>query len=65
MANEGARVIIDRHLPGFSNNPQIGFAQGFSLAQLAAFDPDSLNETVLRAIQADLQGAGPAVEDSK
>jgi beta-glucosidase len=63
MANERARAVIDRRLPGFSSNPQIGFAQGFSLAQLAAFDPDSLNETVLRAIQADLSDL--AVEDSK
>jgi beta-glucosidase len=63
MASEGARAIIDRHLPGFSANSQLGFAQGFSLAQLAAFDPKSLNETVLDAIEADL--AELAVEEPK
>jgi beta-glucosidase len=54
LAHDGARLILDRHVPGFSTNPQLGFAQGFSLAQVAAFAAQTFHEDVLRAIEADL-----------
>ncbi|MEO8289078.1 MAG: glycoside hydrolase family 3 C-terminal domain-containing protein [Chloroflexota bacterium] len=57
LTDNATRAILDRHLPGFSTNPQVGFAQGFSLAQLAGFDSETFNEATLLAIAADLQDA--------
>jgi len=58
LANEAARAILDRHVPGFTSNPQISFAQSFTLTQVAGFDKQAFNEDVLRAIAADLAAAG-------
>jgi beta-glucosidase len=55
MSNEAALAVLEKHLPGFSSNPQLGFAQGFSLNQLAGFDAQTFNEQVLNAIAADLE----------
>ncbi|MEO5951258.1 MAG: fibronectin type III-like domain-contianing protein, partial [Chloroflexia bacterium] len=55
MSNEEAMAVLEKHLPGFSSNPQLGFAQGFSLSQLAGFDAQTFNEQVLSAIEADLE----------
>ena len=54
LADESARAIIDRYIPGFSTDPQVGFAQGFPLAHLAAFDAKTFNDEVLSAIDAEL-----------
>jgi beta-glucosidase len=57
LANESARAIIDRHIPGFSSNSQVAFAQGFTLAQLAAFDAKTFSDEVLSAIDVELHNA--------
>jgi beta-glucosidase len=54
LADDAARAIVDRHVPGFSSSAHLGFAQGFALAQLATFDAQTFNEQVLSAIAADL-----------
>jgi beta-glucosidase len=58
LASETARAILDRHVPGFTSNPQISFAQSFTLTQVAGFDKQAFNEDVLRAIAADLAAGG-------
>jgi beta-glucosidase len=58
LANESARAILDRHVPGFTSNPQISFAQSFTLAQVAGFDKQAFTEDVLRAIAVDLAAEG-------
>ena len=55
LADDGARAILDRHIPGFSSNPQVSFAQSFTLAQLAGFDPQTFSDAVMHAIAADLE----------
>lgn len=55
MNDERALAILDRHLPGFSSNPQLGFALGFSLRQLSSFDAQTFNDEVLRSIEAELE----------
>ena len=36
LADDFARALLDQHIPGFSGNPQLGFASGLSLEQVAA-----------------------------
>ena len=57
LADEGTRAILDRHIPGFSSNPQVSFAQSFTLTQVAGFDPQTFSDAVLHAIAADLEAA--------
>jgi beta-glucosidase len=55
LENEEARAVVERHLPGFSESPQVGMALGLSLAQMAGFAPDQIPDEQLRAIDADLR----------
>ena len=57
LADEGARSILDRHIPGFSSNPQVSFAESFTLPQVAGFDRQTFTDERLRAIGADLAAA--------
>jgi hypothetical protein len=54
-----AKAIVDRHLPGFSTNPQVEMARGFTLKAVQAFAPDQLTDERLNAIQADLAKLPP------
>ena len=50
-----ACAILDRHLPGFSTNPDIDQARGFTLSFIQKFDPETINDAVLAAINTDLE----------
>ena len=39
LADERAKVIIDKHMPGMSTNPQLQQAMGMSLKQVASYGP--------------------------
>jgi hypothetical protein len=54
MANEKARAILDRHVPGMTSHPQIGDAAGMSLEEMAEYTSGALNNQVLQAIDAEL-----------
>ena len=54
LGHAGARAVLDRHVPGFTQHPQLGFMQGMTLGQLAGFAPDTFSEATLRAIATDL-----------
>lgn len=56
--NPAARAILDRRLPGFSGNPQLEQARGFTLPMLQAYLPSVTNE-VLAAIDGDLARLPP------
>lgn len=50
-----ARAILDRHLDGFSSNPDIDQARGFTLSFIQKFDPEIISDAVIEAINADLE----------
>ena len=52
--NPATKAVLDAHVPGFADNPQIAMARSMTLTQVAAFSPDELNEDVLAKIDADL-----------
>ncbi len=54
LDDPGARAIIDKHVPGFSTGPQIDMARSMTLRGIQPFASDTLTDTVLNAIDADL-----------
>ena len=48
-----ARAIVDKHLPGFSTNPDIDQGRGFTLNFMQKFDRDTISDEVLAGINAD------------
>jgi hypothetical protein len=50
LANEKAKAILEKYLPGMSTNPQIGMAKGMSLKMIAAFPQAGINPDKLKAI---------------
>lgn len=55
LANVETCAILEKHLPGIIDNPQIEMARSFSLSQLAVFDTQVFNSETLNAIAADLE----------
>ncbi len=54
LEDDAARAVIERHIPGFSEHPQMVMAQAFSLPQISAFAPTQITPDAVRAIAADL-----------
>jgi len=55
LDDEDARAIVDKHLPGFSTNPQIDQGRGFTLNFMQKFDREAISDDVLAAINADFE----------
>lgn len=54
LANEQAKAILEKHLPGMSTHPQLGMAKGMSLKMIAAFPQAGITPEKLKAIVDDL-----------
>jgi hypothetical protein len=52
--NPAAKAILDKHMPGFSNNPQVEMARGMTLRAIQPMVPDQIKAETLDAIDADL-----------
>ena len=48
------KAVIDKHMPGFSSNPQIDMARSMTLKQIQQFAGDQITDDVLAKIDADL-----------
>ena len=51
--NKAAKAVLDKHLPGMSENPQMEQARPMSLKALQQFAPN-ITDDVLKAVDADL-----------
>ena len=49
-----AKAAIDKNIPDFSSNPQIGMVRALTLKQIQQFKPDLVTDAVLAQIDADL-----------
>jgi len=58
LANPGAKGVLDKHLPGFSTNPQMSMAKGMSLKMVAPMSGGKITPAILSAIDADLKKLG-------
>lgn len=54
MENPKLKPILDKHLPGFSSNGQVGMARGMTLRSIQAYSPDTLTDEALGKIDADV-----------
>ena len=54
LADERARVILDKHLPGASTHPQIDMAMGMSLKEISWYPEAGLTADKIAALVADL-----------
>lgn len=54
LDDPAAKAIIDKHMPGFSSNPQVDMARAMTFAQIQSFAPDQISEESIAKIDADL-----------
>lgn len=54
LANEDARAVLDKHVPGMTSDPRLEQALHMSVRDIAPYAPDVFTEEVLQAIDADL-----------
>jgi beta-glucosidase len=59
LANEEARAILSKHLPGLLDAPQLSMAMGFTLEQVAGFAPAVFTDEVMQAVAEDLAQLSP------
>ena len=54
LADPAAKAIVDKHIPGFSTNPQISVVSNATLLQIQPMKPALLTDALLTSIDADL-----------
>jgi hypothetical protein len=54
MDNPKLKSILDKYLPGFSANEQVGMARGLTLRAIQSYSPDTLTDDALGKIDADV-----------
>lgn len=52
--NPATKAVLDKHLPGFAENPQISMARAMTMRQIQGFAADMLPDDKLALIDADL-----------
>ena len=55
LANPKAKAVLDKHFPGFANNPQLQMAMGMTLKQVAPFSRGAITDEKLKAVEVDLK----------
>lgn len=55
LGNNKAKKILEKHVPGISNHPQIGMARGFALVTAAKYSGGLITQKVLDDIDSDLR----------
>ncbi|MCW7540834.1 hypothetical protein OOT46_23725 [Aquabacterium sp. A7-Y] len=58
LDNETTRAVLEKHLPGLSDHPQISMARGFPLATVAQFSGGLITQDVLKAVDEELVRLG-------
>jgi beta-glucosidase len=59
LANEEAKAILSKHLPGLLDAPQLSMALGFTLEQVAGMAPGVFTAEVMQSIAEDLAQLSP------
>lgn len=59
MDNPKLKPILDKYLPGFSDNEQVGMARGLTLRAIQAYSPDTLTNDSLGKIDAEVSKLPP------
>lgn len=56
LDNEATKAVLEKHMPGISEHPQIAMGRGFALAMVANFSGGLITPEMLEAVDADLAG---------
>lgn len=54
LSNDASKAVLEKHLPGISNHPQIAMARGFTLAAVAPLSGGMITAEALQKIDTDL-----------
>ena len=54
LANESAKAIIEKHLPGMTSDPRLKMAMGMTLKQIMPLSQGKITPSKIDAIGADL-----------
>jgi hypothetical protein len=54
LDNPDSKAVLDKYMPGFSENPQIELARGMTLLGIQPYSSDTLTDDVMKKIDADL-----------
>lgn len=54
IANPATKAILDKHIPGLSDSPQISMASAMTLRTIQPMSNDQITEKMLNDIDADL-----------
>lgn len=54
LDNPATKAVLDKHMPGFSSNPQVEMARGMTLRAVQPMVPDQIKVDTLDKIDADL-----------
>lgn len=55
LEDPAAKAIIDKHIPGLTDNPSISMAAGMTLKALQAMAGDKVTDEMLAAVDADFK----------
>ena len=55
LANPQGKAVLDKHMPGFSTNPQMAMAKGMALKAVAPMSGGKITPAMLKAIDDDLK----------
>lgn len=54
LDNPDTKAVLQKHLPGFADNPQIEMARSMTLKQIQGFAGDAITDEALARVDADL-----------
>lgn len=54
LDDPAAKAVIDKHIPGFSGNPQVAMARAMTFQQIQSLAPDQISAESITKIDADL-----------
>ncbi len=55
LGNPGAKAVLEKHMPGFSTQPQMAMAKGMSLKMIAPMSGGKITPAILKAVDEDLK----------
>lgn len=54
LDDPAATAVLEKHMPGFTQNDQISMARGMTLKAVQSFTPDTMTDEILAKIDSDL-----------
>lgn len=58
LDDPSAKAILDKHVPGMTNNDQVDMARAMTLKDIQQYSPDEITDKILAEIDADFAKLG-------